>query len=149
MYNPTHMISHELIISNSHVRDSSIPDKLKALRKVIKKYYRDRNMIIHEQQFLEDDIRELELYTILSNLEDPFEGQRDLLEEVKCITRQVVKNKIKEFSKVNHDSFVILGEIFNELKKEYEYKREILEAVHGKSELAEIPRVVIRKKGVR
>jgi len=149
LYNPSHMISHELIISNSHVRHSSIPNKLKALRRIIKGYYRDRNMIIHEQQFLEDDLRELEAYTILSTSEGPFKGQEDLIEEVNYISKQLVKNKTKEFSKVNHDSFVILGDIFNNLKKKYEYKRDILEAVHGKSELAEIPKIVRYKKTVR
>jgi len=137
VYNPSHMISHQLIIDNLHIRDSSIPKKLKALRKVIKDYYRDRNMIIHERQFLEDDLRTLEMYSILLTSEGALKGQRGLIEEVNCLARQVVKNKTKEFSTVNHDSFVILGDIFNHLKKKYEYKREILEAVHGKSELAD------------
>jgi hypothetical protein len=98
-------------------------------------------MIIHEQGYLEDNLRELELYTILSNSEGPLKGQPDLIEEIKYLAMQVIKNKTKEFSKVNHDSFVILGDIFNHLKKKYEYKRNILEAVHGKSELAEIPEI--------
>jgi len=148
LYNPSHRISHELIIGNSHIRNSSIPGKLKALRKVTKGYYRDRNMIIHEQQFLEDNLRELEIYTVLSTSEDPFKGQQGLIKEVNYLARQVVKNKTKEFSKVNHDSFVILSDIFNNLNKKYEYKRDILEAVHGKSELAEIPKIVRYKKTV-
>ncbi len=142
LYNPSHMISHELILSNSHVRHSSIPNKLKALRKVIKHYYRDRNLIIHEQQFLEDEIRELEFYTVLTTSEGSLKGQQDLIDEVKYLAIQVVKNKTNEFSKVNRDSFVVLGNIFNHLKKEYVYKRDVLEAVHGKSELAEIPKIV-------
>lgn len=142
LYNPSHIISHELIISNSHIQHSSIPSKLKVLRKVIKDYYRDRNMIIHEHELLEDDIRELEAYTILSISEDPLKGQSALTENVNYLARQIIKNKTKEFSKVNHDSFIILGDIFNHLKKKYEYKRDILEAVHGKSELAEIPEIV-------
>ena len=139
LYNPSHRISHELIISNTHIRHSSIPTKLKKMRKCISDYYRDRNMIIHEQGYLEENLRELEAYTILSNSEGFLKGQPDLIEEIKYLAMQGIKNKTKEFSKVNHDSFVILGGIFNHLKKEYEYKRNILEAVHGKSELAEIP----------
>ncbi len=142
LYNPSHRISHELIISNLHVQHSSIPGKLKALRKVIKGYYRDRNMIIHEQQFLEDNLRELEAYTHLSISEGPLKGKPLLIKKVNYIARQIVKNKTKEFSKVNHDSFIILGDIFNHLKKEYEYKRNVLETIHGKSELAEIPEIV-------
>lgn len=142
LYNPSHRISHELIISNLHIQHSSIPSKLQVLRKVIKDYYHDRNMIIHEQGYLEDNLRELEAYTILSNSEGPLKGQPDLIEEIKYLAMQIIKNKTKEFAKVNHDSFVILGDIFNHLKKEYEYKRNILEAVHGKPKLAEIPEKV-------
>jgi hypothetical protein len=139
IYNPSHMISHQLIISNSHVRNTSIPNKLEKLRKVIKTYYYDRNAIVHERQFLEDDIRELECYTILSTSEGPLKGHIDLIDEANYLAKQIVKNKTKEFSKVNHDSFVILGDIFNDLKKAYEFKRNLLELVYGKSELAEIP----------
>lgn len=142
LYNPSHKISHELIISNLHIQHSSIPDKLKVLRKVIKDYSHDRNMIIHEQGYLEDNLRELEAYTILSNSEGSLKGQSDLIEEIKYLASLIIKNKTSEFSKVNHDVFIILGDIFNHLKNKYEYKRDILEAVHGKSELAEIPEIV-------
>jgi hypothetical protein len=148
LYNPSHMISHELIINNSHIKHSSIPNKLKELRKVIKNYYFDRNMIIHEQQFLEDKLRELEGYTILSTSEGPLKGQQALIEEINYLARQVVKDKTKEFSKVNHDSFIIIGDIFNHMKKEYENKRDILEKIYGKPELAEIPKIVRHKKTV-
>jgi hypothetical protein len=148
LYNPSHMISHGLIINNLHIQHSSIPDKLKKLRKVIKDYYRDRNMIIHEHQFLEDELRELEACTFLSTSKGSLKGRKWLIKKVKNLARLIVTNKTKEFSKVNHDSFVILGDIFNCLKKEYEYKRDILEAVHGKSELAEIP-TIVRYKTVR
>jgi hypothetical protein len=98
-------------------------------------------MIIHEQQFLEDELRELEAYTLLSTSEGPLKGQQGLIENIKDLSRQIVKNKTKEFSRVNHDSFVILGDLFNHLNKEYESKRDTLESVHGKSELAEIPKM--------
>ncbi len=148
LYNPSHMISHGLIMSNLHVEHSSIPNKLQKLRKVIKDYYHDRNIIIHEQQFLEDELRELEACTFLSTSKGPLKEKRWLIERVNRLARQIIKNKTKEFSKVNHDSFIIIGDIFNHLNKEYEYKRGILEAIHGKSELAEIP-TIVRYKTVR
>jgi len=136
IYNPSRRISHELIVGNSHVRHSRIPNALKVLSKALEPYRRERNVIIHERQFLEDDIRELEAYTILVTSDGPCKGERALMGRVGFLVKQVVKDKMKEFSKVNHDSFVALGEIFNHLNKQYEYKREILERLHGKSELA-------------
>lgn len=52
IYNPSHLITHELIISNLHVRHSSVPSLLQAIRKTIKDFYRDRNEIIHERGYL-------------------------------------------------------------------------------------------------
>jgi hypothetical protein len=135
IYNPTRRISHDLIVGNSHVRHSAIPDALKVLKKILDPYRHDRNTIVHERQFLEDDIRRLEAYTILLTSEGPLQGNVDLLEETKSLAKQVVRDKTKEFAKVNHDSFVAMGKLFDHLNKEYETKREILERLFGKAEL--------------
>ncbi|MDD5327792.1 MAG: Cthe_2314 family HEPN domain-containing protein [Phycisphaerae bacterium] len=141
LYNPSHRICHDLIMNNSHVQHSSIPNKLRKLRKSIKDYYYERNVIIHERQFLEDNIRKLEAYTILSTSKGPLKGQRWLIEDIKDLARQIVKNKTEEFSKVNRNSFIILGDIFDHLNKEYKNKRDILESIYGKPELSEIPKM--------
>jgi HEPN superfamily protein len=139
IYNPRHMISHELLISNLHIQNSPVADSLKKLRKIIKAYYRDRNVIIHERQFLEDGIRELEAYTILSASEGPLMGHPGLQEEIRFLAQAIVKDKTKEFASVNRSSFIVVGELFDHLGTEYERKRQILEAVYGKCELADIP----------
>lgn len=142
IYNPSHLISHEFIISNLHVKHSDIPAQLKSLRRVIKDYYRDRNMIIHEQQYLEDDLRMLEAITCLSSSDDPFTENLDLNNWAKLLAKKIVLDKTKEFLNVNQKAFKIIGNIFDLLQDEYESKRHLLEGVHGKSELAEIPTVV-------
>jgi hypothetical protein len=139
IYNPSRRISHDLIVGNSHIRHSAIPDLLKALRRVLEPYRHDRNEIVHERRYLEDDIRRLEGYTLLSTSDGPLKGHPGLMDEIRCLTRQVVKDKTKEFSKVNHDSFVALGSVFDHLNKEYEHKREILERLYGNAELALFP----------
>jgi hypothetical protein len=142
IFNPSHLISHELIISNLHVKHSSLPDLLKALRKVIKAYYYDRNVIIHEQQYLEDDLRLLEVITCVSSSHDPFTEHLKLANQARSLAKKIVCDKTKEFSKVNQSSFKIIGTIFDHLKIEYDFKRNVLESIHGKSELSEIPKVV-------
>ena len=145
LYNPSHLISHELVIRNTHVKHSSIPDKLKKFRKVIKDYYRDRQLIIHETGLLEDQLHRLDAYTILLTSEGPMKGNKALIEEANNLIRKIVKNKTKEFSAVNHDSFIVLGDIFTDLEKEYKSKRNILEANYGTPELAPIPKIVTYK----
>jgi hypothetical protein len=138
LYNPANRISHELVVGNLHVQHSPIPKKLRALRKVVKKYYHDRNSIIHEHEFLEEDVRRLEGYTIILNSPgSAYEGSNDLKQEIRFLAKKIVRNKTAEFSQINHNSFVILGDIFNDLKIEYQSKREILENIYGEPELAE------------
>ncbi len=142
IYNPSHLISHEFIISNLHVKHSPVPPLLKSLRKVIKDYYRDRNMIIHEQQYIEDDLRMLEAITCISSSDDPFTENLDLDNWARNLAKKIVLHKTKEFSNVNQEAFKIIGSIFDHLQTEYDSKRSLLETVHGKSELIEIPTVV-------
>lgn len=139
--NPSHVISHELIICNSHVKRTSLPAKLKKLRKIIKPYYYDRNVIIHEQQYLEDDLRRLEGYTILAASPGPYQGQADLIQEAKLMAREIVKNKTAEFSNTNRASFETLDEILTVLFKVYENTRTTYESLHGRPELAPVPTV--------
>ncbi len=135
IYNPSRRISHELIVGNMHVRRSAVADALKAMKKVLDPYRYDRNAIVHERQFLEDDIRMLEALTLLLTSEGPVKEDPALVEETKFLARQVVKDKTREFSKVNHDSFAALSVMFDHLEKEYEVKRGILEGLFGKPEL--------------
>lgn len=134
LYNPSHLISHELIISNIHIRHSSIPSKLKSIRKSIKGYYRDRNEIMHEREYLENDLRRLEAYTILAT-DEPYRNDKYFKLEIKDLIRQIVKGKTKTFTSVNKNAFNAISELFDELMKKYQEQLRILEAIHGTIEL--------------
>ena len=134
LYNPSHLISHELIISNTHVKHSDVPSRLKTIRRLIKAYYRDRNEIMHERQYLEDDLRRLEGYTILAT-DSPYKDDKYFKQEIKDLARQIIKGKTKEFTMVNKNVFTAVAELFETLKPLYDEKRKVLEAIHGKIEL--------------
>lgn len=131
LYNPSHLISRELVISNTHVKNSEVPPKLKSIRSVIKDYYRDRNEIIHESHYLEDDLRRLEGYTILS-AEEPFKNDKDIRLGIKHLTKQIVQDKTRTFSKVNNEAFMAISELFNALTNKYNDQLKILEAIYGR-----------------
>jgi len=134
LYNPTHLISHELIISNSHILNSDIPSKLKAIRKCIKDYYRDRNEIMHERQYLESDLRRLEGYTILLDKE-PFKNDKYFMMDVKDMTREIIKGKTNTFTSVNKNVLNAIAGLFDALFKKYQSQLKILEAIYGKMEM--------------
>lgn len=138
LYNPSNKISHTLIIGNQHIRQTPVPGKLKALRKIIKPYYHDRNVIIHKQQYLAKDIRALEGYTILLNSIDNPSDRKLLSQFARELTKIIVSDKNTEFSKVNRESFAILGRLFDDLNEKYLGKRKILESLYGKSEQADL-----------
>lgn len=134
LYNPSHLISHELIMGNIHIRSSSIHSKLKSIRKSIKGYYRDRNEIMHERQYLEDDLRRLEAYSILST-DEPYKNDKYFKLEIKDLTRQIVKGKTNTFTSVNKNAFNAIAKLFDDLMKKYKEQLRILEAIHGKIEI--------------
>lgn len=134
LYNPSYLISHELIVSNTHIKHTEVPSSLKTIRKIIKAYYRDRNEIMHERQYLEDDLRRLEAYTILAT-DGPYKEDENFKLGIKDLVHQIIKGKTREFTKVNKDAFTAIAELFDKLEPLYDEKRNILEAIHGRIEV--------------
>lgn len=64
--NDSQFISYNLIKENSHVQKLKLDVHLKKLKKICEEYHYPRNQIIHQSQFVTDDIRRLEMYSLLS-----------------------------------------------------------------------------------
>lgn len=136
LYNASYLISHELILSNIHIRNSAVPEKLKNVRKVIKDYHRDRNEIIHERQYLENDLRQLYVCTFMTT-DKHFKNNQTFQRLAKYLTRHIVKGKTSAFTEVNNQAFVAIAELFDVLKVKYNRQRKILEAIYGKIDVLE------------
>ncbi len=123
IHNATDRISHESIVSNTHIKRSRIPNALKPVKKAVKKYYHDRNTIIHESSYADDELRYIEGLAILSS--DSAYGLAEddnLKEELKFLVRKYVKKRKTEFAKINKNLCTALGAIFTEMKPIYEKK---------------------------
>lgn len=114
--NEPHRISHDSIVTNTHISRTTIPSALKAVKSAVKKYYYDRNTIIHEASYLDDELRRIEAYTILTSNSDYDEIRLDdLKEELKWTVRNYLKNRKKEFAKINKNVSIGLGELFTQM----------------------------------
>jgi len=120
IHNQASRISHESIVTNTHIKRTPVPDKLKAVKKTVKKYYYDRNTIIHESSYSDDQIRHIEGLTILTsgNLGD-IDEQGFIKEDLKCLVRKYVASKKREFSKINGNLCAAISETFNEMHPIY------------------------------
>ena len=113
-------ISHSSIVSNKHIKLTDIPGKVRPIKKALKKYYNDRNTIIHEQTYLDEELRKIEgLTLILDN--DEIEND-DLKEELQFYTRKYVKKKTQEFSRTNIKLCQLTSELFESLYNIYKNK---------------------------
>jgi len=66
--NAAQFISYNLIRNNVHIKRLKLDSDLKRMKEVAEKYHYTRNSIIHEREFMDDDLRELEFeYLILGN----------------------------------------------------------------------------------
>lgn len=124
IHNASNRISHESIVSNAHIKRSNIPAVLKHVKKAVKNYYRDRNKIIHESSFADDELRHIEGLALLAS--DPIyglENEDNLKKDLSFQVRRYVNNKKKEFEKSNKGLCLALGIVFNEMnpifKKKY------------------------------
>jgi Cthe_2314-like HEPN len=127
--NQPNRISHESIVTNTHISQTTIPAALKPVKSAIKKYYHDRNTIIHEASYLDDELRRIEAYTILSSNPDYDEtGIRDINEEVKWLVREFLKKRKAEFSKINKNVCITLDSLFRQMHPIYTKKYSQLRA---------------------
>ena len=116
-------ISHEAIVSNLHIKRTPIPKLLKPIKNSVKKYYHDRNTIIHQNSFLEDELHAIEAYTILSMHDDENEQTRShLKQDLKWSTRDYINKKKREYSRVNKNLIKAIAPMFNEMHAIYKKK---------------------------
>ncbi|WP_413615138.1 Cthe_2314 family HEPN domain-containing protein [Halomonas cupida] len=123
IHNQASRISHESIVTNTHIKRTSVPEKLKAAKKTVKKYYYDRNIIIHESSYSDDHMRHIEGLTILAsgNLRD-FDEQGLIKEDLKYLVRKYVTSKKREFSRINGNLCTAISETFDEMHPIYRRK---------------------------
>ena len=108
--NQPNRISHESIVTNAHISRTEIPNALKPVRASIKKYYHDRNTIIHESSYLDDEIRRIEMLTIAVTSPGYAELDKDRLnEDLKWEVRVFVKKRKREFQRINKNTSISLS----------------------------------------
>jgi hypothetical protein len=114
--NQANRISHESIVTNVHIARSEIPIYLKPVKNSVKKYYRDRNAIIHEYSLIDEELRRIEAYSILtSNPDYPDYKNKNLSEDLKWHIREFVKKRKREFSRINKKMFESIANLFFEM----------------------------------
>ena len=114
IHNPPNRISHESIVTNTHISRTTIPKALKPVKSSVKKYYHDRNTIIHEASYLDDELRQIEAYSILISSDSDYDdiNIEYLKEDLKWLVRDFLKKRKKEFSRINKNVCVSLGDLF-------------------------------------
>ncbi len=113
IHNQPNRISHESIVTNLHISRTTIPKALKPVKSSVKKYSHDRNTIIHEASYLDNELKRIEAYTILSSNSDYDDVNIEYLkEDIKWSLRDFLKKRKREFSKINKNVCVSLGDLF-------------------------------------
>jgi DNA repair ATPase RecN len=122
--NQPNRISHESIVTNAHISRTEIPNALKPVKNSIKKFYQDRNTIVHEASYLDDELKKIEACTILSSNSNCYEAEIEYLkEDMKMYVKDFLKKRKNEFNKINKNVCIALGDLFFKMhpifKKKY------------------------------
>lgn len=121
--NQPNRISHESIVTNTHISRTKIPEFLKPIKRSVKKYYHDRNTIVHQATYLEDELRRIEAYSLMSSHPDfSEEVTEDIKYELKWSVKQYLKKRQREFSRINKNVCIALSDIFSIMHPLYSSK---------------------------
>ena len=117
-------IEHLIIAENIFVKRSKIYSPLKSLRKLLNTFTYKRNIIIHQKEYQEDDLRRLEFYCMfqgkisLTELEHNA-GKEEINYIVNELSKKIVKEKLKQFSNFNYLLFERIYLLLSESQKEF------------------------------
>jgi len=123
LQNQANKISHESIVTNGHIAATEIPAVLRPIRNSIKKYYNDRNTIIHEAPFHDDELRRLEgLSLAMQNIKLSGKNVDYLNEDIKYETKQYLAKSKREYARINSNLCKSTAIAFNTMHKVYKLK---------------------------
>jgi hypothetical protein len=132
LLNAATAISQPVIASNLKVARTSIPKKLKAIRKVLAPTIDTRNDVIHHHAYKEDLLRELEMFCLADNVL-PHEqsgplSQRYIRSRIRELTRDLVKKKTNEFAALNAALFAAIAQLLTDLQPIYAKEMRLVKA---------------------
>jgi hypothetical protein len=117
-------INHKVIVDNSFVKMYKVDVDLRKINKTIRDYLGTRrNQIIHQANYKEQNITELEYYCLFQDginiPETDYEAKKFIPKIVKKLSQDIIEEKIPEFEKFNDTIFVLLFKYFDKLHKIY------------------------------
>lgn len=117
-------ITHDIIVSNAHIKSSKILPTLKALKKIVDKYRDPRNTVIHRQSYTDNELRLIAFYSILNQ-----ETDEEKTYELQCtyMTKRYVADKQKEIAEFYAKLEDKLFTLFTELAPYYTYNCTLLQ----------------------
>jgi len=125
--NQANRINHESIVTNGHIAATKIPSLLKPVKNSVKKYYFERNTIIHEAPYHDDELRWLEGMSILVKNQNLLrEESEGIEEEIRFETRRYLKNKKREYKRVTENLCKSTASAFSEMHNIFTNKRKEL-----------------------
>lgn len=125
--NQANKINHESIVTNGHIAATKIPEVLKPIRNSIKKYYFDRNTIIHEAPYHDEELRRLEgMSLVLSSLDLDDKEMKYVKADLKHDTRIYLNKKKREYKRINTNLCKATGIAFGEMHKIFKEKQKEL-----------------------
>lgn len=123
LQNQTNRIDHESIVTNAHISRTKVPAALKRVKNTVKKYYHDRNTIMHESSYAEEELRRFEGLSIYIAACKGIEASVEYVEEdLKYEMKAYIGRRKRDFKKLNGSLIKAISELFDEMLPLFEKK---------------------------
>ena len=118
-------VSERIVLNNLKVTNTSLPEKFKELKNILKIYSGDRNTIIHRHSIINDELIRIEkLYHPILTQKYIEKSTQEEIENFKRIRKDALKRLIKktktDFKKTNEMCFKKIIPILDILDQEYQ-----------------------------
>ena len=121
--------TYPVITQNLKVAQTPVPALLKAVRKPLERYQRDRNMIVHRESYSEDELSRVGMLYFVDHLpdepgDDAVVSATDGLHHLRTqMLARLISEKRDEFNAVNTEVFALLLPLFTALESVYGRER--------------------------
>jgi hypothetical protein len=118
----------DVVLQNVKVKRTKVPTVVKRMDKLLDRYSMARNAVVHHKSVQEDELRTLEMYYLVEQIERVAPGTID--RRVTAIkqerTHEVIRAKKKEFTDFNVELAAALSDIFDVLAPHYAKEEPLL-----------------------
>jgi hypothetical protein len=127
----------DVVLQNLKVKRTKVPAATKRLEKLLSRYSKVRNEVVHHHSVKDDELRRLEMYGLYEQRQRAgiLSGHRNISAVKRELTQNILRDKKREFAEFNQELADAIIEVIDSLAPCYKKEDQALRRRLGKSDV--------------